>query len=264
MFGVPGFFTPRPGALSFYDTRPLKATLEELVDFSLINDGRVRLSLGSTNLRSGHSVYFDSFKMRIGPEHVIASGALPPGFPPVEIDGELYWDGGIVSNTPLAYVFDEDEGINALVFQVDVFSGAGGLPTNLAEVQERAKDIQYSSKQRYTTSRAMQLEAMRAALRRVLAKLPEAMRAEADVQSLAAISKRDPVSLVRYINRHSTRSYEFKDYDFSRASVSELWQAGLSDVRRSIAEPDWHRVIEVGEGLRLYEMADDANERAGT
>jgi NTE family protein len=256
MFGVPGFFTPRPGALSFYDTRPLKATLEELVDFSLINDGRVRLSLGSVNLRSGRSVYFDSRNMRIGPEHVVASGALPPGFPPVEIDGELYWDGGMVSNTPLSYVLDEDERINALIFQVDVFSGAGHLPTNLAEVQERAKDIQYSSKQRLTISQAMEREAMRGTLRRVLEKLPEAMRSESDVQRLAAVSKRDPLSLVLFINRHTTRSYEFKDYDFSRASVHELWQGGLADVRASIAEPDWHRVIDIGEGVRVYDMEE--------
>jgi NTE family protein len=256
MFGVPGFFTPWRDALSFYDTRPLKATLEELVDFRLINDGRLRLSLGSVNLRSGRSVYFDSRDMRIGPEHVLASGALPPGFPPVEIEGELYWDGGMVSNTPLSYVLDEDERINALIFQVDVFSGSGHPPTNLAEVQERAKDIQYSSKQRFTVSQAMELEAMRGALRRVLEKLPEGMRSDADAQQLAAISKRDPLSLVRFINRHTTRSYEFKDYDFSRASVHELWQGGLDDVRGSIARPGWHRVIDIGGGVRVYEMEE--------
>ena len=134
VFGVPGFFNPRPvppffapdgslGALSFYDTAPLKATLEELADFDLINSRQVRLSLGAVNLRNGNSVYFDNSRMRIGAEHVMASGALPPGFPPVEIDGELYWDGGIVSNSPLTYVSDEDPRMSALIFQVDVFSG---------------------------------------------------------------------------------------------------------------------------------------------
>jgi NTE family protein len=256
MFGVPGFFTPWQDAVSFYDTRPLKATLEELVDFKLINDGPVRLSLGSTHLRSGRSVYFDSRDMRIGPEHVLASGALPPGFPPVAIDGELYWDGGMVSNTPTSYVIDEDERINALIFQVDVFSGKGRPPNNLAEVQERAKDIQYSSKQRFTLRQAIEREAMRGTLRRVLDMLPEAMRAGTDVQRLAAVSKRDPLSLVLFINRHNTRSYEFKDYDFSRASIDELWQGGLADVRGSIAEPGWHRVIDIGEGVRVYDMEE--------
>src|SRR3954471_5618174 len=188
MFGVPGFFSPRVvppflaldgsiGALSFYDTQPLKATLEELVDFTLINrDGGVRLSLGAVELRTGNSVYFDSATTRIGPEHVLASGALPPGFPPVQIDGELYWDGGIVSNSPLWYVLDSDSRMNALIFQVDVFSGAGELPKNLAEVQERAKDIQYASKTRFNTNRVKEMEALRGALRRVLEKLPAALR----------------------------------------------------------------------------------------
>ena len=149
-FGVPGFFSPRfpppfmapdgsTGALSYYDTEPLKATLEQLADFDLINQQHVRLSLGTVNVRTGNSVYFDNTKIEICPEHVLASGALPPGFPPVEIDGEIYWDGGIVSNTPLWYVLDEDPRMNALIFQVDVFSAAAEPPQNLAQVQERAK-----------------------------------------------------------------------------------------------------------------------------
>jgi len=153
--GVPGFFVPRMPppfmapdgsieALSFYDTQPLRATLEEMIDFELINRKEIRLSLGSVSVRSGNSVYFDNQKMRLGPEHVLASGALPPGFPPVEVDGELYWDGGIASNTPLWYVLDEDYRMSALVLQVDVFSGAGDLPQNLNQVQERVKDIQYA------------------------------------------------------------------------------------------------------------------------
>ncbi|MGT2494879.1 patatin-like phospholipase family protein [Cupriavidus basilensis] len=141
-------------ALSFYDTRPLKATLEKLVDFDVINRKDVRLSLGSVNLRSGNSVYFDNAQMQIGPEHVMASGALPPGFPPVEVDGELYWDGGIVSNSPLWYIVDENFRLGALVLQVDVFSGAGEMPQNLRQVQERVKDIQYAKQDGASTRRA--------------------------------------------------------------------------------------------------------------
>jgi NTE family protein len=165
MFGIPGFFSPRAippymapegtiNALSIYDTEPLKATLEELADFDLINRKDVRLSLGAVNVRTGQSVYFDNHSIKITPEHVMASGALPPGFPPVEISGESYWDGGIVSNTPLHYVLD-DFRISALIFQVDVFSGIGEVPQNLDQVQERAKDIQYASKQRLSTSRKL-------------------------------------------------------------------------------------------------------------
>src|SRR3954471_12736529 len=163
MFGVPGFFSPRVvppflaldgsiGALSFYDTQPLKATLEELVDFTLINrDGGVRLSLGAVELRTGNSVYFDSATTRIGPEHVMASGALPPGFPPVEIDGELYWDGGLFSNTPLQYMVDHSPRRSRLIFQIDVFEAHGCRPTNLDEVSEREKDIRYSSRTKVVT-----------------------------------------------------------------------------------------------------------------
>jgi NTE family protein len=266
MFGVPGFFSPRMvppflaldgsiGALSFYDTKPLKATLEELVDFALINrNGGVRLSLGAVDLRTGNSVYFDSQTTPIRAEHVLASGALPPGFPPVPIDGELYWDGGIVSNTPLWYVLDVDPGMNALIFQVDVFSGAGELPKNLAEVQERAKDIQYASKTRFNTNRVKELEALRGSLRRVLEKLPEALRDDPDVKRLAAVSKPKAISLVHFINRHHPRATSFKDCEFSRATVTDLWQGGLTDVRSSVADSQWHRATDYAEGVRVYDM----------
>jgi NTE family protein len=276
MFGVPGFFSPRMvppflaldgsiGALSFYDTKPLKATLEELVDFAYINrDGGVRLSLGAVDLRTGNSVYFDSRTTPIRAEHVLASGALPPGFPPVEIDGELYWDGGIVSNTPLWYVLDEDPRMNALIFQVDVFSGAGEAPKNLGEVHERAKDIQYASKTRFNTKRVKELEALRGSLRRVLGKLPEALRDDPDVKTLAAVAKPKAISLVHFINRHHPEATSFKDCEFSRATVTDLWQGGLADVRASIASPDWHRATDYAEGMRVYDMLpkEDTNATA--
>lgn len=265
VFGVPGFFNPRPvppflapdgslGALSFYDTTPLKATLEELADFDLINSRQVRLSLGSVNLRTGNSVYLDNSKLRIGSEHVMASGALPPGFPPVEIDGELYWDGAIVSNSPLSYVFDEDPRMSALIFQVDVFSGAGQLPENLPQVQERAKDIQYASKTRFNTDRIKQFEAMRGALCRVLDKLPQKLHNDPDVQALRGISTRGKVSLVHVINRHALRSSQYKDCEFSRATVTDLWNAGLSDIQRTLTDHASLRVTKLGNGLHVYDL----------
>jgi NTE family protein len=266
IFGVPGFFVPRfpppsmapdgsIGALSYYDTAPLKATLEELVDFDLINQRHVRLSLGAVNVRTGNSVYFDNTNIEIRPEHVLASGALPPGFPPVEIDGEIYWDGGIVSNSPLWYVLDEDFRMNALIFQVDVFSAAAEAPQNLAQVQERAKDIQYSSKTRFNATRLKELEDLRASLRRVLEKLPKALLSDPDVQRLSAVSTRGPVTLVHFINRYNTRSLDFKDCEFSRTTVTDLWEGGHDDVRRSIANPDWHRVTELAEGIRVFDLS---------
>ena len=154
MFGQPGFFTPRTAGLvftgnllSYYDTSVLKGTLERLVDFDRINNaGDMRLSVGAVNVRTGQFSYFDSAKMTIRPEHIMASGALPPGFPPIEIDGEHYWDGGLFSNTPLEYVLDYSPRRSRLTFQVDMFQAQGQLPTNLDEVTEREKDIRYSSR----------------------------------------------------------------------------------------------------------------------
>ena len=264
-FGVPGFFVPRMpppfmaadgsmAALSFYDTEPLRTTLEELVDFDRINRKEVRISLGAVSVRSGNSVYFDNRKMRIGPEHVLASGALPPGFPPVEVDGELYWDGGIASNTPLWYVADEDYRMSALILQVDVFSGAGELPQNLHQVAERAKDIQYASKTRFNSARIKELEELRASLRRVLDMLPSKIQSDPDVQRLAAVSTRGAIALVHFVNRHNTRSSDFKDYEFSRATVRELWEGGLNDVHRSIAHPEWLDAMELAHGIHVYDL----------
>jgi len=265
-FGVPGFFSPRfpppflaldgsIGALSYYDTAPLKATLEELVDFDLINEKRVRLSLGAVNVRTANSVYFDNTQILILPEHVLASGALPPGFPPVEIDGEIYWDGGIVSNTPLWYVLDQNYRMDALIFQVDVFSGAAQAPQNLAQVQERAKDIQYASKTRFNTERLKDLEDVRGSLRRLLDKLPKALLSDPDARRLSAVSTRGALTVVRFTNRHDTGSLDFKDFEFSRATVTDLWDGGHDDVRRSIANPDWHRVTEIAEGMRVFDLS---------
>jgi NTE family protein len=267
LFGVPGFFSPRlvppflaldgsSGALSFYDTAPLKATLEELVDFSLINrEGGVRLSLGAVELSTGNSVYFDSRTTKICAEHVLASGAMPPGFPPVRVDGGLYWDGGIVSNSPLWYVLDADSTMNALIFQVDVFSARGEVPKNLAEVQERAKDIQYASKTRFNTTAVKEIEALRLALRRVLDKLPQALRGDPDVEMLTAASEPKAISLVHFINRYHPRATSYKDAEFSRATVTDLWQGGLGDVRRAKADPQWDRATDVAEdGMRVYDM----------
>jgi NTE family protein len=170
-FGVPGFFSPRfpsplfappgqIGALSLYDTSPLVDTLHDLVDFDVINARDVRISVGAVDVQKGNSIYFDTDdpKLAFAAEHVMASGALPPGLPPVTVDRVAYWDGGLVSNTPLWYVLDECRQLSALVIQIDLFSARGKMPRDLDEVLERAKDIQYSSKTRFNTSRAKEEE----------------------------------------------------------------------------------------------------------
>jgi NTE family protein len=263
-FGVPGFFTPRLvppqlapngtlSALSFYDTEPLRKTLNELVDFDQVNSGRVRLSLGAVNARTGESVYFDTMTHKISASHVMASGALPPGFPPVEIDGEYYWDGGIMSNTPLQYVC-EDFRISALVVVVDLFSGKGKLPQNLNEVQERAKDIQYQSKQRLSNARIREIEALRSILADVIEKLPKSLLSDPQVQKLTEVSRRDPLSLIHLVNQHDTGSTHFKDYEFSRATVDDLWRSGRSDVEKALTHPEACRVTDYGNGVQVFEL----------
>jgi NTE family protein len=265
-FGAPGFFVPRvpppflepdgsPAALSFYDTAPLRETLLELVDFDLINGKGIRLSVGATDVHTGNSVYFDNQQQAIGPEHIMASGALPPGFPPVVIDGNHYWDGGLVSNSPLWYVLDDSPDLNALIAQVDLFSATGPLPQNLDEVLERSKDIQYSSKTRFNTNRVKELEAMRIALGRLLHKLPAKLRDDPDYQRLAPLAnRRRRLTIVHFINRRLAYSLSSKDYAFSRTLARQLWDAGLEDVRRSCTHPQWRHAAETVEGIRVFDL----------
>jgi len=263
-FGIPGFFVPRMpppqfapdgtlAALSYYDTEPLRATLEQLVDFDRINAGDVRLSLGAVNSGSGESVYFDSTTHRITASHVMASGALPPGFPPVEIDGEYYFDGGIMSNTPLRYVAT-DFRMSALVVQVDLFSGLGELPRNLNQVAERVKDIQFQSKTRFSVDEVRKLEQMRSTLAAVLARLPASLRKDPQVRKLEEISQRGRLSIVHLVNRYNTKSSDFKDYEFSRATVNDLWQGGHEDMQKALEHPEACRITDLGNGVRILDL----------
>jgi NTE family protein len=210
------------GALSLYDTTPLKATLEGLVDFDLINRRDVRFSLGAVNIRTGNSVYFDNRQVKIHHDHVRASGSLPPSFAPIEIEGEHYWDGGIVSNTPLWYVLDDSPRMDGLIVQVDLFSAMGDLPAKFDHVLECKKDIQYSSKTRFNTWRVKQLAEVRAAMKRLLAKLPPAFAEDPDVQRLSGACEAGKITIAHMINRRLSHSTQTKDYEFSRATVNEL------------------------------------------
>ena len=266
-FGTPGFFVPRvpppmlmpqgsDAALSMYDTSPLARTLTELIDFDLINAGTMRLCVGAVDVRTGNSVYFDNAAggTCIGPEHVMASGALPPGFPAVQIGDAWYWDGGLTSNSPLWYVLDESSNLDALVFQVDLFSARGSAPHSLDEVLERAKDIQYSSKTRFNTSRAKDDEVLRESMRKVISKLPPRLRDDPDVKLLASHARGRKVSIVHLINRRNGYATAAKDYDFSRASMEALWEAGRADLRRTLAHPNWRHAAFAQDGLRTYDL----------
>jgi NTE family protein len=264
-FGVPGFYAPRippavlmPAgsmeALSIYDAAPLRSTLEEFIDFELINRRETRLSLGAVNIETGNSTYFDSLQTPIRPEHVLASGALPPAFAPVEIDGQCYWDGGIVSNTPLWYVLDNSPPMRALIIQVDLFSATGERPRTLDQAMERHKDIMYSSKTRFNTTRVRELQRLRNPLHRLLQKLPEDLKLDADAKALSALCSGTHVDIVHFINRHRAPSSFSKDYEFSRTSMLQRWEAGLVDVRHSVAHPEWLKRSQLAEGIQVYDL----------
>ncbi len=271
VLGIPGFFQPRlppppfqprgtAGALSLYDTSPLRSTLESLIDFDLINDGgmngKIRLSLGSVNVRTGNSHYFDNTKERIGPEHVMASGALPPSFPPVVIDGEAWWDGGILSNTPLQHVLDMRKRIHSLlVFQVDLFNARGPVPQDFDEVLKRQKDIAYSSRTRYTSNMVAELSNTRKAITGLIAKLPRHLLDDLEVRHLKEFAEEAPMDLVHLIYRQGPDERESKDYEFSRVSVLQRWEAGRRDLRDVIQHPEWLKCAGQESGTTQYDLA---------
>lgn len=263
--GAPGFFKPRPPAawspfstepcLSFYDTSPLRKTLETLVDFDYLNDRGPRLSVGAVDIETANFAYFDSQSQRIGPEHILASGALPPGFGPVTIDGHSYWDGGLVSNTPLQFVMDTLGCDPVCIFQIDVFSARGALPKTLGDVAQREKDIRYSSRSRLTTDRYRQLHDIRAAVHRLAAKLPKALQDDPDLAFLRATGPACPITLVHLIHRKESYESQAKDYEFSRLSMNAHWKAGAADAHRTLNHDRWKRRKIGADGLQVFDLS---------
>ena len=262
MFGQPGFFTPRtlehwfsPGTLtSFYDTSALKGTLERLVDFDRINTaGEMRLSVGAVNVRTGQFAYFDSAEITIRPEHVMASGALPPGFPPVEIDGEHYWDGGIFSNTPLQYVLDYSPRRSRLTFQVDVFRAQGQLPSNLDEVAERDKDIRYSSRTQICSDAFRYRHDVRHAINELHKLLPPDLANTEQAKRLYEHGCVTEMDIVQLVYRPSEPQGASKDHEFSRASMEKRWQQGLTDARATLHASPWLAPMPKELGVRVFD-----------
>jgi NTE family protein len=274
-FGVPGFFTPRlppaplwpqgsPESQSYYDTGALRVTLEHLVDFDRINDLKTRLSVGAVSVTSGNFRYFDNFEFRklgkkIGPEHIMASGALPPGFPSIVIEGEHFWDGGIASNTPLDYVLEEDASDPLLIFQVDLFSARGPLPASLLEAAEREKDIRFSSRTRMNTDKNKEIHNARRALRDLIGKLPEELKSDPSLEILRKAAKENTVTVVHLIYRSKNYESSSKDYDFSRIGMVEHWGAGERDVDLSMRHTEWLERPQTGETMMTYDLTGDGS-----
>jgi NTE family protein len=269
--GASGFFKTRPvgpwlqpagtiEATSFYDTADLKHTLERLVDFDRINAGGTRLSVGAVNVRTGNFVYFDTTTHTICAEHVMASGALPPGFPAIEIEGEFYWDGGLVSNTPLQWVVETESRRDTLAFQVDLWSARGEFPRNIVEVTTREKEIRYSSRTRASTDQFKHIQKLRHTLAGLLDKLPEELKNSREARLLGTVAERKVYNIVHLIYRAKSYEGHSKDYEFSRLSMQEHWRAGYHNARRTLRHREVLEHPTNHEGVLTFDLAANAPE----
>lgn len=267
--GAPGFFEPRippavfmpkgsPEAMSLYDTTPLLETLKELVDFDYLNSGAVRLSVGAVQVRTANMKYFDTADQEIRPEHIMASGALPPGFPPIVIDEEPYWDGGLVSNTPLHHVLEETGSRpDMCVFQLDLFSAVGPVPGTVFDIAQREKEIRYSSRTRLNTDISRQLQEMRRAIRRLRTRIPDELRSHPDWRQLDKISCDAAITIVHLIHRRAAYWTQSNDYEFSRYTMEEHWRAGQADVEHTFNQPAWKKRAPPKEGVTVLDLTRD-------
>jgi NTE family protein len=263
--GQPGFFTPRnPGpwlsaagavsATSYYDNAPLRETLLELADFSLINAGPVRFAVGAVNVLTGNFIYFDNRNEEIEPEHVMASGALPPALPMVKIGTDYYWDGGIVSNTPLQHLLDQDDDLNTLVFQVDLFSTRGALPRDIQEVMARHKDIMYSSRTRYNTDVYRRLHIWKNRLAQALAKVPEDQLTDEERGLREELAQLPEITILHLIYQQKAYEGHAKDYEFSGTSMREHWQSGYEDTKRTLKHRKWLEMPGNGTSILVHDV----------
>lgn len=267
--GIPGFFRPNPLAhagdsfplgadhAGFYSTAPLEKTLNELVDFSLVNRCAPRLTVGAAHVRSSQMRYFDSRDGELSVKHVMASGALPPAFPAVRIDGELYWDGGILSNTPTEAVFDDNPRRNSLIFAVHLWNPLGAEPTTMAEVLNRHKDVQYSSRIASQIARQQQAHRLRHVINQLAARLPESERSHPAVRELMSYGCATRMHVVRLLAPQLDRETHTKDIDFSPSGIMQRWDAGYSHTRAALARKPWEGDFDPLSGVVLHEHTDE-------
>ena len=266
--GVPGFFEPNPLAAfgphfplgtdhaGYYSTNPLEKTLLDLVDFPLVNRCRPRLTVGAAHVGTSQMRYFDSRDMEIGVKHILASGALPPAFPAVRIDGELYWDGGILSNTPTEVVFDDNPRQSSLIFAVHMWNPIGPEPETIWQILHRQKDIQYSSRVATHISRQLQTHRLRHMIRQLVERLPEAERNNEAVRELASHGCLTRMHVVRLLAPRLDNEDHRKDVDFSPSGIRKRWEAGYEKTRREIARAPWEGEFDPLEGVILHELVE--------
>ena len=266
--GIPGFFRPNPLAhagdayplgaehAGYYSTAPLQATLSELVDFDLVNRCRPRLTVGAAHVRTSQMRYFDSRDGVLGLEHIMASGALPPAFPAVRIEGELYWDGGILSNTPTEVVFDDNPRKDSLIFAVHLWNPTGPEPTTMAEVLNRHKDVQYSSRIASHIARQQQAHRLRHVINQLVNKLPEEQRNSEAVRELTGYGCQTRMHVVRLLAPQLDRETHTKDIDFSPSGIMRRWDAGYSHTRAALEHAPWTGEVDPLSGVILHEQME--------
>ena len=269
--GQPGFFKPHEvspwfspagakTATSYYDTSPLRATVLELVDFDLINARKTHFAVGAVNVITGNFLYFDNKKEVIEPEHVMASGALPPALPMVKIGTDHFWDGGIVSNTPLQHLLDQEDKLNSLVFQVDLFSARGMLPRDIQEVLARHKDIVYSSRTRHNTDIYKHMNNLKTDLYKALMKIPADQLNDQERTRRDDLAKLPEITILQMIYQQKAYEGDSKDHEFSATSMREHWQSGLrEDTRRTLKRRDWLALPETGMGIVVHDVHQERN-----
>ena len=267
--GIRGFFEPNPMAFlgthvplgadkaGYYSTAPLEKTLCELVDFSLVNRRQPRLTVGAAHVRTSQMKYFDSRDVEIGVKHVMASGALPPAFPAVRVDGELYWDGGILSNTPTEVIFDDNPRRSSLIFAVHMWNPLGPEPETMWEVMHRQKDIQYSSRVATHIARQLQNHRLRHVITELLTHIPEHVRSRDEVRELAGWGCLTRMHVVRLLAPRLANEDHTKDVDFSPSGIRKRWEAGHADTRRAIEGKPWQGDFDPLEGVILHEPGGD-------
>jgi NTE family protein len=266
--GIAGFFEPNPRAVfgvnyplgleqaSYYTTDPLKGTLARLVDFEHLNGKHTRLTVGAVNVRTSELRYFDSREMDIRPAHVMASGALPPAFPAVCIDGEPYWDGGVYSNTPIEVVLDEKPRKSSLIFSVNLWQPSGSEPDTIWQVLGRLKDIQYASRGKSHVARQEQIHRMRHVIRELVKHIPEAERDDAMVKELASYGCSTIMHLVRLLSPRLDGEDHTKDIDFTRAGIRKRWEAGYEHAMRVLSEKPWECEVDMLQGVVIHESPE--------
>ncbi|CAN5848179.1 patatin-like phospholipase family protein [soil metagenome] len=267
--GVEGFFKPRFGATwdihakvpldqaGFYDTSQLKTTLEKYVDFDYLNQGAMRLSVCAVDIDNGQGVIFDSKKDIITAEHIMASGALPPGFPPIQINGRAYWDGGVYSNSPLDVFLEDEAGADALCFMVDLWDPTETRPASIADAMTRYKSIQYASRSKEQLLMHQKIQDMQRAIRTLSEHLPAAERESNEIAPLIKLGCDHTINVVHLIMKALPGDHYFKDVDFSAGTIQTRWDAGVRDCQRALKHKAWLQPLPPHAGLIIHELPQE-------